>query len=61
MPDDNLPQYDPHYQSTLEYAEGCRAFTNGWETEANPYPSGPITGNSRYRWFMGWYDTKFGH
>lgn len=57
MPAAKLPRYATDYQKTPEYTEGQAAFRNGRPNSANPYPSGPLTGDSRYRWYMGWGET----
>ena len=51
-------------ETSKPYLEGIEAFKKGIVVDKNPYPSGSHNGHTgmnddRYRWFMGWYDTRF--
>ena len=53
----------PDVTATPAYAQGVKAFKAGRLASDNPYPSGSHDGHigmnaDRYRWYMGWYDTK---
>jgi hypothetical protein len=56
--ENQLPKYDSRYRERPEYDEGRCAFRDGKTADANPYPSGPATGDRRYFWFMGFYDER---